>query len=337
MSTRPSSLKRTLRICHYLASSTKNRLKFSLGKIDSHSGSYANTITVEQAVAYLELQYSEWLQYGPLTPADIEGKVFVELGPGDNIGVLLMLLAAGAKRCYAADKFASTHDVEHERKIYLKLRESLSPDAQARLDAAVTLSPRLEFNPDKVTYVVGKGAQHIDQLVPHGSVDWVISRGVLQEVYAIDQAFAAIDRILKPGGGMIHKIDQRDYGMFSSLGFHPREFLTISDVVYAGMAANTDKPNRRMLNYYRAKMKSMRYEFQIYLAGIIVDKSYSGMQPEIKPHPTSFRRGVHYHDADQKLIEEIRPRLAPAFRDMTDQDLLATAFFLSGRKPTSRS
>lgn len=324
---------RSLRIGHIVASSIRNRWKFRLGRIDSASGSTMQAYSVDTSVDYINRVYNDFIQYGNLTSADITGKVVVELGPGDNIGVLLRFLAAGGQRAWAADKFYSRHDIEHERQIYLALRRTLSPEEQNLLNLAVDLEPALDFKPDRVKYFHGKGAQDFDQLVPANSVDLIVSRGVLQEVYEIDRAFAAMDRVLKPGGKMVHKIDLRDYGMFSSLGYHPREFLTISEPVYRWMAYDTDKPNRRMLNYYRSIMKQMGYQAQFYIAGIIQDGGYSGVQPEIHPHKPTLTYGIDYHDAQRHLINEIRPRLAPAYQDISDDELLASSVFLTAQKP----
>lgn len=331
--TRKPRMPRWLRIAHILASSTRNRLKFRLGMIGSFSGSTTRALSVDESVAYINRVFDDFVRYGRLSPADIEGKTVVELGPGDNIGVLLRFLAAGAKRAWAADKFYSKHDLEHERQIYLRLRAGLTPEQQQRLNQAVQLEPDLKFRAETVQYFYGKGAQDFDEVVPHAAVDLIVSRGVLQEVFEIDRAFAAMDRVLKPGGRMIHKIDLRDYGMFSSLGFHPREFLTIHPLVYRWMAYDTDKPNRRMLNYYRSKMKEMGYEAEFYIAGLVVDGSYHGLEPEFQPHKLALVAGVDYHEREQQLIDEIRPRLAAEFRNLTDEDLLASAVMLVARKP----
>ncbi len=204
-----------------MAASSRNRLKFRLGRIDSYSGSTTHRHSVANAVQYQNQIYDDYIRYGALTSDRIRDRDVVELGPGDNIGALLRFIAAGARKVVAADRFYSTHDIEHERQIYITPRSSLSNEEQQRFDEAVQLELTLKFNPARVTCVYGKGAQDIDAVVPPESADVVVSRGVLQGVFAIDRAFAAIDRILRPGGIMVHKIDLRDYGMFSTLGFHP--------------------------------------------------------------------------------------------------------------------
>ena len=278
---RTPSVPRWLRIMHVIAASTRNRWKYRLGRIDSFSGSSLTAVPVDQSVAYINRVYDEFVCYGKLQPQDIEDKTVVEIGPGDNAGVLLRFLAAGARRAWAADKYYSKHDIEHERRIYQTLRAGLSAAERERFDTAVLLEPKLQFQPDRLQYFYGKEAREIDQVIPAGSVDLVISRVALQEVGEIDGAFQAMDRVLRAGGRMIHKIDLRDDGMFSSCGFHPREFLTISERVYHWMADETNRPNRRMLNYYRQKMRSLAYDAEFYITGIIEDGGYRGLSRKL--------------------------------------------------------
>ena len=60
--------------------------------------------------------------------------------------------------------------------------------------------------------------------------DFVVSRGAIQDIYEPDAALTAMDRILKPGGYQLHKIDLSDQGMFRDNGMNPLTFLTISRV-----------------------------------------------------------------------------------------------------------
>jgi len=320
------------RIAHIVAASTRNRLRYSLGSIDSFSGSTTHRISVEESGRYVQQVFADFLQYGKLSAAEIEGRTVLELGPGDNVGVLLLFIAHGARRAWACDKFYSKHDKEHEKLIYLLIRGTLDEEQKRRFDAAVDLSGPLRFNEEILSYAHGVGAQDADRLVPAGSIDILVSRGVLQEIYEIDRAFAGLDRLTSPGGYMIHKVDLRDYGMFSAIGFHPREFLTIADPVYWLMAYDTDKPNRRMLDYYRAKMKELGYQHEAYITSIIDLDGYRAVQQEIIPHKLALAEGVDYNGAHKQAIADIRPRLAERFRSLTDEELLAAGVFLAARR-----
>jgi hypothetical protein len=99
--------------------------------------------------------------------------------------------------------------------------------------------------------------------VPAESFDLIVSKAVLEEVYDLDAAFDGIDHVLRPGGYQIHKIDLRDYGTFTRHGHHPLEFLTVPDGIYRYMAESTGLPNRRLVDYYRAKAAALGYTARI--------------------------------------------------------------------------
>ena len=54
---------------------------------------------------------------------------------------------------------------------------------------------------------------------------------MFEEMYDPDAMFKATDKLLAPGGYILHKIDLSDYGIFSGGGLHPLTFLAIPDVI----------------------------------------------------------------------------------------------------------
>lgn len=315
-----------------IAHSTMVRLRSSFGRFDSLSGSINLNRPVAETVRYIEQVYDDFLQYGGLSRDVIAGKRVVELGPGDNVGVGLKFIAAGAAEAICIDKFDAIRDREFERRVYITLRERLTDEERHRFDSAIDLSHGIRFNEKKLRYIFGIGAEDASRVLGEGSIDVLVSRGVIQEVYRTDQLIAGMHRLLAPGGWMAHKIDLRDYGLFSSNGFHPLEFLTIPQPLYALMTRDSDRPNRRPLNYYRSKMAELGYDTRIYITCVIA-RDYSKIPREIVPHKMKLERGVDYDETMLELIRSIRPRLAPEFRDLSDEDLMAGSIFLVARKP----
>lgn len=307
-----------------------------MGKIDSFSGSTTHRVTVSESVAYINQVYKDFVDYAKLTPELIRNRRLLELGPGDNVGVTLRFIAAGAREARCLDKFYSTHEIEHERQIYLELRKHLNDEEKRNFDMVVSLEDGVKLNEKKLRYIYGYGAQDADKPLAGELFDIIISRGVLQEVHRTDAAFAALDKLLAPGGVMAHKIDLRDYGMFSGIGFHPREFLTIPEYIYWLMAYDSDKPNRNMLDYYRSKMKELGYDAQLYITSIIEQQGYRGIQKEIIPHKTKLDFGVDYFEEERQRVAEIRPRLASRFRNLSEEDLLAAGVFIVAKKPLTK-
>ena len=242
----------------------------------------------------------------------------------------------GARQVVCLDKFAYNppHGPEGPRKVYQELRASLPESQRACFDQAVNLSSGVAFHPEKLRSISGSAAEDCDIALANQQFDLILSRAVLHEIFDIDRCFAAMDRLLAPGGRMVHKIDLRDYGMFTTLDMHPREFLTVPDVLYEQMVKGGARPNRRMMNYYRDKMRALGYTATLYISSKVQRHNQPGVhEPEIIPHKVKLEYGVDFNDADLAMNAEIRPRLAAPYRHLTDEELLAGGLLLAAGKP----
>jgi len=320
-------------IAYAALSGVRTRRRFSGGNIASSGGSSHSHLTLEASVAYIEHVFDEYVKFGRLHKSDIEGRTVLELGVGDNIGVGLRFLACGARQYTALDRFYSVRDAEAERRIYLALRERLAADEIARFDQALNLHDGIHADEARIRLVYGHGAEEADRVFAGEKFDFIISRAVIHEVYAIDRAFAAMDALLAPGGMLLHKIDLRDYGMLSAWGFHPREYLTIPRWIYRQMVEDCGKPNRKLIDYYRRKMQELGYDAELFITCVLDPSGYRGVQEEFDPFRSEIRFGSEYFEVHRKLIDRIRPRLGPEFRGLSEQDLLAASVFLAARKP----
>lgn len=127
---------------------------------------------------------------------------------------------------------------------------------------------------------------------------------------------------------MIHKIDLRDHGLFSSKGFHPLTHLTIPESLYRLMTYDSGKPNRKLINYYRQKMIDLGYDAKILISHIVSSEG------EILPHKEAVIYGIDYFDYTISLIKNIRPHLMDEFKNMRDDELMVDGIFLTAKKPT---
>src|SRR5262245_22881352 len=80
--------------CHTLAV----KIRRSSGNTEVLIGSPHRTWLVAASVEYINRVFDDYLAYGNLGYDEIRDKVVLELGPGDNLGVALRFLAAGASR-----------------------------------------------------------------------------------------------------------------------------------------------------------------------------------------------------------------------------------------------
>src|SRR4051794_33313215 len=92
-------------------------------RVESGRGAQSVGSSVEQAAAYANSSADALMKRGGLESLD--GLHVLELGPGDNLGVALRFLAAGAERVVCLDRFAIRRDPDFERRVYERLRAGL--------------------------------------------------------------------------------------------------------------------------------------------------------------------------------------------------------------------
>ena len=316
---------KTLIIAHRIFDNWRRRRAFKAGNTVTAYGSTHESWSLEKSVNYINLVYREYIEYAGVGPDALRGARILEVGPGDNFGVALKFLAAGAAKVVCLDKFYSERNVDQQTRIYHELRKQLSPGEARVFDECIKLDGDIVLNEERLQYIYGHGIEEADQILAPGSFDFIVSRAVIHNVYDIDRGFEAMDRLLAPGGYTLHKIDLSDENMFSSRGMHPLTFLTIPERIYYLMASDSGKPNRKLIGDYREQMRKRGYEAKILVTAVL------GAGP-LAPHKEQIEQGVDYSEKTLSLINEIRPKLAAPFRDRSDAELAATGIFLIGKK-----
>jgi SAM-dependent methyltransferase len=294
---------------------------------EGESGATHQSFSAAQSVEYLKHVFADYLTYGGVSNDWLQGKRVLEIGPGDNLGVALLLAASGAGQVVCLDRFETRSDPAQQRTIYETLRSSLSEDEQKRFDEALDV-PGLRFRPEKVRTVIGVPVEKADSVLEAGSFDWIISRAVLEEIPGskLARCFAVQHRLLAPGGRLAHKIDLRDYGIFSGRGFHPLEYWTLPGWLHALMSSHEPAPNRRLASAYRSMLEDLGYRCDIFLTHLV------GTEAELEPHCRDWPLDRRVEQA-RLLAARIRPRLAAEFRGLGDEDLMTAGIFISAQKP----
>lgn len=307
------------------------RRRFAAGSIETEHGSTHSSKTLAESLNYIDEQFDDYLTYGELTREQLWDKRILELGFGDNVGVALRFLAAGASQVVGIDKFYSKRDVGREREVYAALRQKLSGAEQERFDDAVDLTDGIKFNPNKLSCINGLDLEAAaGELASEGKIfDFIISRAVIEEIYEPERFFLAADRLLAPAGLMLHKIDLSDYGIFADGGMHELTFLTINESLYRLMATDSGIPNRKLIDYYRQQMGGLGYDARFFITSLV------GYGPVV-PHKENVALENGSFKIVRAAINEIRPKLSQPFGDMTDEDLMVRGTFLAARKPPLR-
>jgi SAM-dependent methyltransferase len=300
-----------------------SRLRARMGR--AAIGATHRGFDVDRSLAYIDAVYDDYVRYAGLGPSELRGARVLEVGAGDNFGVALRFLAAGAAQVAAVDRFATWRDPEQQRRIYAAMLERLTPDESEALGDALRLDPEPAFDETRLRIVEGVPIEQAASTLGLGSFDISVSRAVLEHVYDLDAALKAIDAMLKPGGLFAHKVDLSDHGYFTDGGQHPLTILTVSPRVYRWMGGEEGLPNRRRASEYEAILSGLGYSPTMLVTHLI------GRDGEIEPHTESPEQADL--DRGAKLAEEIRPRLAAPFRSLDGADLATTGIFIVARKP----
>ena len=273
-------------ILRHIARNCRIGLRHALARRDDYSGTLSS-YTPEQAAAYAREVFDRFLVRAGLTPEALRGAAVLEIGPGDSLGVALLCVQAGAASIVSLDKFRYSYDTPRHREI-----ESL-----------LGADPEIMH---RIRPVSGAGIEDAAPLLDPGAFDLILSNAVLEECPDPDRGLEVMSTLLRPGGRMLHQIDVSDYGIFSRHGFSPLEFLTVSEPVYRAMTASSGGPNRRLRDYYRARLSALGFE-------------------------AAFTT-THRYTAGEMRLSALRPRLLPAYRALEGEDLAVSGFFVRAQK-----
>jgi SAM-dependent methyltransferase len=281
------------------------------GRNETSSGMAHAGLALEESIAIIENTYRAYLRYAGVER--FQGRV-VEIGPGDNLGVALLLAGSGAS-VVTVDRFHPRRDRDQEWRIYQALiarhRLSLRLD---RTDAGIAI--------ERVQSAIGKSAETFFA-AETARFDAVLSNAVLEH---LADPLAALDTMrdsLAPGGHLVHVIDLRDHGMFS--GRTPLTFLTIPETIYRRMTRQSGRPNRVLFHDYRCWLERSRLPEARLLVSCLVTDWFAEEPVEFHRLPQSEL------NAAVTEVGNIRRRLAANLRRHADQEIAVAGCVLIAR------
>jgi SAM-dependent methyltransferase len=322
---RPAYLKRwrAAVIAAHIATNEVARRRARRGELASISGGTHRDVSGDVSLAYIERVYEDYVEYGGLRDEDIAGARVLEVGAGDNFGVAIRFLAAGAAEVVCLDRFVTRRDDAQQRGLNAALVTRLSAVERERVADVVAPDGSLAGDTPRLRIAEGVPIESAERLLGAGRFDLVVSRAVLEHVMSVERSLTEMDRVLVPGGLMLHKVDLRDHGMFSAGGMHPLTFLTVRPTVYRWMTSHTGAPNRTRACDYRSTLRGLGYDVRLLVTHVL------GVAEELVPH----REEPEYADASRRLVRAIRPSLAAPFAPLAEEDLLVEGVFVIARKP----
>jgi SAM-dependent methyltransferase len=226
---------------------------------------------------------------------DLTGKNACEIGSGDCLAVIALMLGLGARH---VDVFEIAEPVVNE-----KQAEVIGRLKSAGLPVDVNVIRRgsgLELDAQRVTFHKG----YMENFKGSAVVDFVFSFSVLEHVEDLDGFFRECFRIMTAGAHMLHVIDLGGHEAFED-PLPPLDFQTYSDGLFELMYPRYRRATRRFVSDYKAAAK--RNGFQVL---------------EIKPVRT----------ASAEYLDEIWPKLRAGAKARPREEVAVIEFALTARK-----
>lgn len=226
----------------------------------------------------------------------LKGKAVLEYGPGDVLGVALLMYAHGAGFVQCVDRFPLERASAKNISIYREILDRLDPGQRDRASRAFNDfgEPESGFDPRRVKYSVTENGL----INAQGLYDLVISRAVLEHVNRLEMTMGDMANALRADGIAIHKVDLKSHGMDRYQAF---DFLTWPEPIYRLMNSHKGNPNRWRVDKYKE------------LVG---------------RHGLRFRSLSHTGQLEPEKIVRIRPKLAACFRDIPTDELSWLGFWM---------
>ena len=190
---------------------------------------------VDTTVDYAVRSGTGWKEQLDRYGIPLTNKVIVELGPGLDFGVGL-IIGEECHKLIIADRFIAPWQADFHQPVYEGIRKRLGRPSRL-LDAVIA---RQGY--EGVITTVSEPAHAMPSILS-GAADLVHSNAVLEHVHPLDVAAREMYRITAPGGYSVHQVDFRyhrdpNYPL-EHLLFTEDEFLRIHEATYGEAGCQT--------------------------------------------------------------------------------------------------
>jgi hypothetical protein len=188
----------------------------------------------DRRVDYALGTLSSWAAFLPGGLSFFKGRTVLEIGPGRDMGTVLLLAALGATRVCGVDRFKGAWQDGWHDTFVLKLRSGA-----ARLGVAIddTVMTQAVDQKSLETGPIEFFAEPFEEVGRRlaSSFDVSVSHSTFEHFYSVEQAARALATCSRPGSLGVHNVDFRDH---ANLG-EPLKFLLIDDRQYSDPAINS--------------------------------------------------------------------------------------------------
>jgi SAM-dependent methyltransferase len=226
-----------------------------------------------------------------LPDADLAGKRVLELGPGADLGVGLILLASGAEKYTARDihNLAASASGEFYDRLFENLADRADIDSlRHQLDLTRNGSP------EKLCYQCDPKFDL--SVLPDESIDLIVSQAAFEHFDDLHRTIGQMSKLARPGAVLVCEIDLSTHTRWIR-DRDPLNIYRYSDAFY-NMLKFRGSPNRVRPQAYREML------------------SYAGWD-DIQQYPLAV--------LDEDYLGSVQPSLARQFKDDAEMGALSVA------------
>ena len=215
------------------------------------SGTSLRGRSVADAVDYVRLVAERYRDAAKGISRSFAGATVLEIGPGDNLGVALCLVAWGADRVVCIDRFDCLGRHHYNGELYRALLSGLAPAERDRVrrNCPWVERPAPDALEGLIHYLPGTELESCARALAPYRFDCVVSNAALEHLVDVAGGFAQLLPSLKSDAWMFHEVDLRCHSRFVAVS--PLHFLTVPEPVWHLMGSRLGAPNRLRINGYR--------------------------------------------------------------------------------------
>jgi hypothetical protein len=230
----------------------------ALPHVVNFSGTSLRGRTLAQGVEYVHTVGLRYRAAAQRLGRSFAGARVLEIGPGDNLGTAVCLVAWGAQQVVSIDRFNCLGRWHREREIYRALVGRFTEEQRQRVLSACPWieSPEAPIE-GVVAYRTGRPLEEAGRLLEWQGFECVVSNAVLEHLSDVGEAFEALRPHLARDAWMFHEVDLRCHGRFEV--WSPLYFLTIPGWLWRLMGSRLGIPNRLRLPAYHGVFERMGF------------------------------------------------------------------------------
>lgn len=294
-------------------------LSKKIGLIGTKSGTQTNNMNLKQSYELIKDTYEELIKDNKI---DIKNKSILEVGPGDNLGLALLMIAKGAKNVICIDAFYPQRDKKKELKLYKYIIEQLKGDEKKRAETTINFTPdSFSFKKNKIQYICN---EPLEKFKSKEKFDIIISKCVFEHLYDVEKGLENSNKLLNKEGKQIHIIDTSDHEMFSTK-HSPYEWLKVKKNIWKLMTKNSGHPNRTLLPKYEQVLNKLNLKYDI-----IVTKIYGNDNLNINKN--KLDKNLIENSIKKTNLKKHKTKFIKPYSTYTNEDLIIKWFTLIIKK-----